>query len=380
MIYRSKPLDYVKTRIYSTDQSTFNIYFYSFVFILWLFTCIARLKFNGHILGFDYSLYQPDGAYYMMRTLNWISDDSLENAKLVINWYQTHNPTMSPIGLDGLLSQGNSTWAVVDPRPIYPFVSIPFVKYLGLSGMLVIPFLSLLALMIWTAFLSIKLSVRGWGLSLTILLVSSPTILRWMTPNLTDPLLAILIGAFIYFIWLNKKSKINSAVLFTLIPLISATRFSLPILLGLSALLFLRSRRLLAVIILVESVIFALPAMLANVDKPVLPEAQSHSFGSLLIELPLSFVTIAFYEIAELFVLDKLLLAFLIGCFFLSIIRIKDFAAQIFLAVLIGVWILSGINGVLGVNFRYQMPLIPTMILLSLQSISIFSKTSPARR
>jgi len=37
-------------------------------------------------------------------------------------------------------------------------------------------------------------------------------------------------------------------------------------------------------------------------------------------------------------------------------------SSQMFLAALIAVWLTGAINGVLGVNFRYQLPVIPIML------------------
>ena len=375
---RSNPFRIIKKNFLSINNSVLNTYLIVFVICLWVATTTARLKFNGLVLGFDYNLFQPDGAYYMMRTLNWISSDSIENSKLVVDWYQTHNPAVPPIGVEGLLTQNNSTWAVVNPRPLYPFVSIPFVQIMGLNGMLAIPFLSLLALMVGTLLVSIKLDSRTWGMAIVILIAGSPTIIRWMTPNLTDSLLVILLGAIFYVVWLDNFHWKNIALLLTLIPLVSVTRFCLPILVGIAVLHFLRSKKMLSFFVFIESLICALPAMLADVDKPILPQAKSHSVTSLLTELPFSFIRIAFFEFAQLFVLDKVLLFAVFFCLGISLYYRRQLTSQLFLAVFVGVWILSGINGVVGVNFRYQLPLIPVMVVLVLHKFSGFKNISPS--
>lgn len=375
---RFNPFRIIKVNVLSISNSVLNTCLIVFVFCLWIATSTARLKYNGLVLGFDYNLFQPDGAYYMMRTLNWISSNPIENSKLVVDWYQNHNPSIPPIGVEGLLNQKNSTWAVVNPRPLYPFLSIPFVQLMGLSGMLVIPFLSLLALMVGTLLVSIKLDSRAWGMAIVILIAGSPTIIRWMTPNLTDSLLVILFGAIFYIVWLDNFHWKNMIFLLTLIPMVSATRFCLPILVGIAVLYFLRNKKMLSVFIFVESLICALPAMLADVDKPILPQAQSHTVTNILVELPFSFIKIAFFEFAQLFVLDKVLLFAVIFCLGISLYYRRQLTSQLFLAVLIGAWILSGINGVVGVNFRYQLPLIPVMVTLVLHKFSGFKNVSPS--
>jgi hypothetical protein len=74
---------------------------------------------------------------------------------------------------------------------------------------------------------------------------------------------------------------------------------------------------------------------------------------------PITFLKIFIIEMAELAALDRVLLVvILLGTVF-SLIRINKFESKLFFAVFCGVFSLGAINGVLGVNFRYQLPLIP---------------------
>lgn len=358
-----------------------NLILYLLIICLWLLTVIARLKFNGLVLGFNYDLYQPDGAYYMMRTLNWISNDPAANAESIYSWYLNHGTSSNRLDISGLIDETNPTWAVVNPRPIYPFVSIPFVLLLGLSGMLVVPFICLLLIMLGTLHLSIKFSKRGLGVLMVLVIISSPTILRWVTANLTDSLLVIFFGLTMLFL-LNSQNKIKGSIgLLLLVPLMSATRFCLPVLIGIVFFIYLNRSKALAGVYLITAVGCALPAMMADVDRPVLPESSSQDLVSLIIQIPMSFLRVAFFELAQLFVLDKILLFTFIFCCILSLRALTRPHSQLFLFILAGTCILSAINGVIGVNFRYQLPLLPFMVYLLMSEVSgyKFPKSSIGR-
>jgi hypothetical protein len=357
-----------------------NLFLYLLTVGLWLLTVIARLKFNGQVFGFNYDLYQPDGAYYMMRTLNWISNDPVANADRIYSWYLSHGSNSNPLDISGLTDGTNPTWAVVNPRPIYPLISIPFVLLIGLSGMLVVPLISLLLLMLGTLYLSIKFGKRGLGAVIVLMIISSPTILRWVTANLTDSLLIVLLGLTLLLLR-NLQNKVeNSAALLLLVPLMSSTRFCLPILIGIAFFIYINRSKVLAMSYLIAAVGCALPAMLADVDRPVLPESSSQDLVSLMAQIPISFLKVAFFELAQLFVLDKILLfAFLFSCL-LSLRTMARPHSQLFLVVLAGTSILSAVNGVIGVNFRYQLPLLPFMVYLLLSEVSGFKFPESALR
>ena len=74
---------------------------------------------------------------------------------------------------------------------------------------------------------------------------------------------------------------------------------------------------------------------------------------------PVTFLKIFIVEIAELAALDRILMMLILVAIFLSFITISKLESQLFYAVFLGVFTLGAINGVLGVNFRYQLPLIP---------------------
>jgi hypothetical protein len=82
---------------------------------------------------------------------------------------------------------------------------------------------------------------------------------------------------------------------------------------------------------------------------------------SMLVKLFLlvkSFFKVGFYEIAQLAALDRALLVTIIIAVALSLKHHKEIASKFFLAVCIAVWFIGAINGTVGVNFRYQLPVL----------------------
>jgi uncharacterized membrane protein len=68
-------------------------------------------------------------------------------------------------------------------------------------------------------------------------------------------------------------------------------------------------------------------------------------------------------EFGQLFVLDRI---FFFGFFIVLGIAIHNFKAessQLLLLVSVALILTAGINGVLGVNFRYHLPILPFMVL-----------------
>jgi uncharacterized membrane protein len=67
-------------------------------------------------------------------------------------------------------------------------------------------------------------------------------------------------------------------------------------------------------------------------------------------------------EIGQLFVMDRVLFFGLVITFYALFREIKTSAARIVLAVTLSLVLTAGLNGVLGVNFRYHLPLIPFLV------------------
>ena len=346
--------------------SKYRIYGTLFVILIWMITTIAKWKYNGLILGFDYGVYQPDGAHYTYRTLTFLGNSPMHSADLVSSWYQNHSFKMKEIDPLGLLPENNGAWGLVSTRILYPFLSVPFVFILGISGMLVVPALSLLALMLSPLFLVKNASQVVFACGLVLLISTSPTVSRWMLVNCTDSLLAGLFSIYIA-LFLNDTLAVRSQLFIDLIFMLltAFTRFCFPFWIGLSIILILRRNYSRASIMLAGSFVSAVPSLLTGGGSTILPAEQETPLGSRLLLLPMNFLKISFFEIAQLAVLDRILLALLVVALITSLKTYQEANSQLFLVILLAGLFIGAINGTIGVNFRYQLPvLFPTIVLL----------------
>jgi hypothetical protein len=333
---------------------------------LWGIAVLGKLKFNGLVFGFDYGNYQPDGARYTFLTLKLLGVDQFEAAQQVSNWYQSHAFKMQDFSPSLLLDENSAGYALVKTRILYPLLSVVFVKFLGISGMLVVPALSLLALLLLNQYLSEAAKAPLLGFGVSILIVSSPTVMRWMVVNTTDSLLVALFAILVYLLSREKLKKFNeiyfSLFLITLIVLTSFTRFSLPIWLALSAYFVILKRLRTAMMIVLFSVICALPSIFSSFSYAQNPELDNRQGLHSIAYVPVTAAKVIFIEIAQLLILDKLLLSILALATFFAVREIRNGVNLLVILEFLAVWSLGTINGTLGVNFRYQLPLIPFIL------------------
>ena len=324
---------------------------------IWAISVIAKLKYNGLVYGLDYGIYQPDGAHYTYRTLAFLGHSPIDAANQTVDWYSTHAFKRNIISPESLLPQTNPVWGLVSSRILYPILSIPFVALFGIPGMLAIPALSLLALLIVTTYLFKSKPLIG--LLLVTALTASPTIMRWMMVNYTD---ALLTGLFALTTLLLSKFQQNTnhlLLLSTLIIATSATRICLPIWLVIALVLYINNAKKSALLTGAASTIAALPALLLQPEIAIQPDLATQPLLTKLLHLPISFFKIGAVESGQIIILDHALTAILATALYLAIKNYKAIHSQFFLTILIAVWIIGTINGVLGVNFRYQLSLIP---------------------
>ena len=357
--------------------SKYRLYATLFIVCLWSITVIAKWKFNGLILGFDYGVYQPDGAHYTYRTLTFLGNSPTHSAELVSNWYQDHSYKLKDINPSGLLPENNGAWGLVNTRILYSALSVPFVYFWGIPGMLIVPALSLLALMLCPLFLVKDLRDIVVVCGFVFLLSTSPTVSRWMLVNCTDSLLVGLFSIYMC-LFLTKGLQVRSQLFldFCFIGLTAFTRFSFPFWFGLSIILILRRNYSRALFMLVFSFIYAIPSLITGGGSAVLPADQKIPLADRLLLLPLNFLKICFFEVAELAVLDRVLLALLMVAFVASIKDFREIDSQLFLSFLVAGLIIGAINGTIGVNFRYQIPvLVPTVLVLANSFLRILRKS-----
>ena len=327
---------------------------------LWLVAVFSRLMFNGPILGFDYAIYQPDGANYTFRALSLLYENPLKAANEVSEWYALHGFKHNIIDPLTLLPENSPVWHLSAPRIVYPLLSLPFVAILGIPGMLVIPILTLLGTFLIIHQIS-KTNLRPeLGLLFSIGIAASSSVSRWFVANLTDGLLAFLVGLLIVIEIKIKKLWLWIVMVVIIVLIASATRFSVPIFLSLGLGYLLIKEIPKAITLLLAGFLGGIPLLFFNSSSAILPGSESESLLKKVLDLPLQSIKVLVVESGQLVVLDRVfffLVLFSLFCAF----QLRNKVGILTIAVFIGVLAIGFINGTLGVNFRYQLPLIPFM-------------------
>ena len=345
--------------------------------IAWAISVIARLKFNGLAYGFDYGLYQPDGMHYTFRTLTFLGKSDQVSAQMVSDWYATHGFKISQINPSDLFPENNRVWGVISPRILYPILSVPFVALLGVPGMLAIPALSFLILLFTVYLIGRKYNQTGLAVIMALLLTSSVTTTRWMISNCTDALL-VGITCLAVLILISEISETRKIIWLSVIGVLGViTRFSLPVWIAIALVMCSYRKLKSATVLIFITSLATIPTYIAQPADAVLPGTQNLSGIEKLLALPISFLKVAFIEIAQLAALDRILLLFLISASVIAFPKWREIENRYFLIVCFAVFSIGAINGVLGVNFRYQLPVIPFMAwtLLATASTSKFNRT-----
>jgi hypothetical protein len=339
----------------------YQLSFYAALISIIFISVVSRLLFNGLSLNFDYGLYQPDGAHYFYRTLVFLGHDSFSASNQVADWYRLNGIKNNIFDPAILRPENEQLWGLVSPRILYPLLSVPFVWLFGAAGMLVVPVLSFLILCLCCFMFAKNHNSKYFGLILVFALTVSPTILRWMISNVTDSLLCAIFAFTAYVLSLQLSETKLLTYLSIFIFCSSLTRFALPIWFAISFVLFLNKKRSIALFTFLVSALMSIPVFISAPDDALLPGSNPVTLWEKVSGLAISFLKVGFYEVAELAALDRVLLVMLLSALWAAITEIKRLESQYFLAVLISVWLIGAINGTVGVNFRYQMPLLGFM-------------------
>jgi hypothetical protein len=182
-----------------------------------------------------------------------------------------------------------------------------------------------------------------------------------MFANISDSLLVTVISLFVI---LEKKNYLFRKWVVMVIPLIffsSTTRFCLPLWLGVAIVYFIEKQRKRSLVTIAWATTCALPTFLLSNGSGFLPTQGDASLIDKLLSYPLSSGRVVFYEVGQLFVMDKLLLFSLIAAVFITLRNRTQASSKFFLISLASLALTGSINGVIGVNFRYQMPIIAFM-------------------
>lgn len=355
----------MRSRILSYIHLTLPVLFL-LTFALWALNSIAKVLFNGLYLDLDYGLFHPDGAFYTFRTLLFAGYDKVEAGQIVSDWYATYPSRPGESDPTSLyFENAPGTWDQYLPRVLYPLLSAPFVKLFGVWGMLVIPALTYLAVLLVAAYVAYKIGRPEIGLLAVILITSSITISRWMYINSTDALLMLFPALFILFVFRNLRLKLSNLSLLALLVLIylsSLTRFSALMWIAIGLVFLAQKSFKEGLLIVATAIASSIPIFLRPFGNDVLPELNEKSPLEKILFYPVSLARISVYEVGQLFVLDRIFFWTLLLGLVLALMNWRRIESQFLLASFISLWITGSLNAVLGVNFRYQLAVIPFLL------------------
>lgn len=152
----------------------------------------------------------PDGLHYSVKTLRFLNFHDFEIIEMLRIQYNTTGIMVS----DYFLNPAPWEAALVDPRILYSWLSVPFVKMFGLNGMFVVPIISFIILTqlpLWYAKIRFKKDSQSLAFSISVILLISFYIKYNILANTTDGLSTLLIVLLI--LALHSIQKIEKAKL-----------------------------------------------------------------------------------------------------------------------------------------------------------------------
>jgi hypothetical protein len=341
------------------------------ILILWLISMTTKFKYNGLIYGLDFGLFHPDGQLYTFKTLTLLGKSELEAGTLVSDWYSTHAFKLRFFEPTSLYFDIHPLWQLYKPRVLYPILSVPFVAIFGIPGMLVVPALSMLVLLVSVFLIGIKVGNEKLAFVLVLMISISPVVNRWMFANITDGLLTAITCIFLVSLLYIQKPNLFLFVGSVLILLASLTRTSVLQWLAICVGIYFMNQKKNALVLGFTSVMMFIPSAIGNLETGVLPNEKPSSFFERPVQLLFSMVKVAFFEIGQLLVLDRILLCLLVLAIIASVLNFSRISSKFFLLLLISLWITGAVNGTIGVNFRYQLPLLPFIAYSLLDSFRL---------
>jgi len=339
-------------------RTKINIVLYFSVLGVWLITVLLKLKYNGLVFGFDYGLYHPDGTLYTTRALDWSGYTETEAAKIVSNWYNIHAFKFNNTKPLDLYYSVHPLYPEYSPRILYPLLSIPFIKLFGVPGMLVVPALSLLIVLLVILKIGIELNKPFIAFLSLVSVASSSTVMRWMMANTTDALLAGIFSVTAYCL-VRKISAYRWYLVFgVLVMLTGLTRISILFWIAVASVLLVQNNRRKAIFITATCVLIVIPTLLSNSSNSFLAAEAQRSLWERVLLYPFYLIKITFYEFAQLFVMDRILFFLCALSIYFSFKYVYKESSKYLLLVLFAGLSTGAMNGTIGVNFRYQLPVI----------------------
>ncbi len=321
----------------------------SLIALAWFAAVLSRLTKNGDVYGLNYDLFQPDGSLYHAYTLYLQGNSWSDSARLVNEFFQ------SQIGISYL---GQTITPVVQnvifSRPLFSILSFPFVLLLGQYGMLAIPALSYLVVGISLYLVGKKVGRPYLAALLFFTLTLSTSVNRWMVSDLTDGLLVALISV-IYILILYSRLK---TPLIALISLALLTRPSGPLLVALLLPFAFAYRRVSIYLGIAISVFGTLTLAFVSPEAAGTQTSGDYTVYQRIQDFALHAVKVFVVEFGQLFVMDRILFVFIILSIATALLTLRNVYSQSFLALFVACFAMGAWNGALGVNFRYQLPLV----------------------
>jgi hypothetical protein len=197
-----------------------------------------------------------------------------------------------------------------------------------------------------------------------------------MISDCTDSLFVALFTLVVVVFSKGLNGNLGKLALLVLVALTSFTRFALVIWVLVSIIMARKLGLRYGVSVFAVASLAAMPTLLSGDSISKIPGSGNISSKGELLSFPITILKVVFFELSELFVLDRFMFLALILATIVLVRRIDSISSSLFLTVLIAVTLLGGINGVLGVNFRYQLPLIPFLYWAIVDYIYESFKTS----
>ena len=319
------------------------------IVITWLAAVLSRLVKHGAVYGLNYNLFQPDGALYHAYTLHLQGYSWEESARLVNIFFRERIGT-SYLGETIAPTVQN----VIFTRPLLSLMSLPFVVLFGQYGMLAIPIISFLVIGIVLLKIGEKVRKPYIAVFLFFVLSLSTSVNRWMISDLTDGLLVALI-AIIYLLIYNRNMK---ALLVVFVMLALLTRPSGPLLVALLLPFTLAFRKISLYIAIFLSVFGTVALAFISPEAAGTQTSGEYTVYQRIQDFAIHAAKVVVVEFGQLFVMDRVLFVFIATAILIAVLTLRSVYSQSFLALVTACFAMGAWNGALGVNFRYQLPLI----------------------
>lgn len=326
----------------------------------------------------------PDGVHYSVRTLRILDFSDTEIIKLLKSQYDATGIKVS----EYFLNPAPWETALVDPRVLYSFLSVPFVKLFGINGMFIVPMISFMILtalpLLFTNYGS-KNKLYFLAFSISAILLTSFYVKYNVLANTTDGLSSLLIVALVLSLYLIQKRnnfRFTSLGIASVCLMACITRqneiyvFGILVIFLISGGINSFKRNFMTVIVASLTIITWLVYSFnefGNYRLITSSNGTSLSSGNLLIalrDLVVDFPKTIFIELSQLWLRDQGVYLVICAAMFLLVYNKRiDFLGLSFLWCFLAGMSLTTINGGLGSGFRYALPAIFLGAIVILESV-----------